>query len=386
MSPASNDLFYSRLPVNQILLSELLVEEHLFYKVPENWHVLITDVKKSTEAVANGLHETVNLVATGSIVAVMNIAHKAGISVPFFFGGDGATFMVPPLVLDEVLAALLLHQQNTQRNFNLALRVGQVPVTEIYAEGHSLHISKLRTSELFSIPVVLGNGLAYAEKKIKGDAYRLEKEPAPESELDLSGMQCRWDRIRPPENYDEVLSLLVMARNPEQQREAFRRVMEAIDRIYGSYEKRIPISISRLKLKTSLAKIGREMRVRMGGFRLMYFIRTWFTTLVGRLYFRTKKGNSYLVQLVNMSDTLVIDGRINTVISGTTGQREQLEAVLNELEQSGLIRFGFFVSRESIISCYVRNLDQQHIHFVDGSDGGYTRAATVLKRKLGVAL
>jgi hypothetical protein len=37
-----------------------------------------------------GLHETINLVATGSIVAVLNIAYKAKITVPFFFGGDGA--------------------------------------------------------------------------------------------------------------------------------------------------------------------------------------------------------------------------------------------------------------------------------------------------------
>ena len=85
MSSANNDLFYSRLPVNEISLSELLAEEHLFYKIPSNWHVVITDVKNSTKAIEQGVHETVNLLATGSIVAVLNIAHKANISIPFFF-------------------------------------------------------------------------------------------------------------------------------------------------------------------------------------------------------------------------------------------------------------------------------------------------------------
>ena len=99
MSVSTNDMFYSRLPVNQITLSELLMEEHLFYKVPDNWHVLITDVKQSTKAVADGLHETVNLVATGSIVAVLNIAHKANLTVPFFFGGDGDLVMVYELLI-----------------------------------------------------------------------------------------------------------------------------------------------------------------------------------------------------------------------------------------------------------------------------------------------
>ena len=92
MSTSTNDLFYSRLPVNEIPLSDLLMEEHLFFKVPANWHVIITDVKKSTEAVANGLHETVNLVATGSIVAVLNIVYKENLAVPFFFGGGRRHF------------------------------------------------------------------------------------------------------------------------------------------------------------------------------------------------------------------------------------------------------------------------------------------------------
>jgi len=123
------------------------------------------------------------------------------------------------------------------------------------------------------------------------------------------------------------------------------------------------------------------MRVRLGGYKPLYLIKTWFTTLLGMLYFRTKTGKTYLTQLVDMSDTLVIDGRINTVISGTSKQRERLETALNELEQSGFIKYGLFVSKESVMSCYVRSMDEHHIHFVDGSEGGYTKAAGMLKKK-----
>ena len=382
MAVSNNELFFSRLPVNQISLSELLMEEHLFFKVPSNWHVLITDVKKSTEAVANGLHETVNLVATGSIVAVLNIAYKANITVPFFFGGDGATFIVPPSILDAVIKALHKHQKNTEQNFNIMLRVGHVPVETIYAEEHLLGVSKLRTSDLFSIPVLLGDGLSYAEKIIKGEDYMLEPPPITEDELDMSGMQCRWDKIKPPENYDEVVSLLIIASEGANQAAAFKKVIDLLDKIYGDTEKRKPITTSKLKLKGTMKKIGREMRVRMGSYKPLYLIRTWFTTLLGSLYFRTKLGKNYLNQLVDMSDTLVIDGRINTVISGTTTQRQELELALNELESEGYIRYGLFVSKESVMSCYVRGMDENHIHFVDGSDGGYTKAASVLKKKL----
>jgi len=381
MTENNNDQFYSRLPVNEIPLRDLLTEEHLFYKVPANWHVVITDVKKSTKAIEQGLHETVNLVATGSIVAVLNIAYKANITVPFFFGGDGATFIIPSSILPSTLHALIIHQDNTKRNYDLTLRVGSVPVADIYKEAHGLQISKLRTSQLFSIPVLLGDGLTHAEKVIKGEAYMLTSLTEKEAELDLAGMQCRWDRIKPPQHYDEVVSLLVTARDSEKQATAFKKVVDALDKIYGEPEKRKPISVPMLKLKATFEKISLEMRVKFGGFQPTYLLHKWITTLLGYFYFRTKKGKKYLLQLVDMSDTLVIDGKINTVISGTTSQREKLQSALNELETEGHIKYGLFVSKESVMSCYVRNMNEDHIHFVDGAEGGYTKAAGMLKRK-----
>jgi hypothetical protein len=382
MASINTDQFYSRLPVNEISLNELLMEEHLFYKMPDNWHVLITDVKNSTKAVQDGLHETVNLVATGSIVAVLNIAYKARLTVPFFFGGDGATFIIPPALLEVTMKALLKHRENTLTNFKLDLRVGHVPVSEIYEKGHSIHISKLRTSALFAIPVLLGDGLTYAEKKIKGSGYLFADLPVANEELDLSGMQCRWDRIKPPLENHEVVSLFVIAREGAQQSVAFKKVMDSLDEIYGAQHARKPITVGKLKLKATLAKIAVEMRARLGGFRPAYLILNWLATLLGHLYFKTKKGKTYLHNLVDLTDTLVIDGKINTVITGTTQQRELLDTALKKMEADGDILYGFFISKESVMSCYVRNMNDRHIHFVDGAEGGYTNAAGVVKRKI----
>ena len=358
------------------------MEEHLFFKVPQSWFIIITDVKKSSDAVLGGLHETVNLVATCSIVAVLNLAYKANITIPFFFGGDGATFMVPPSLLQAVLQALLLHQQNTQTNFNLTLRVGTVPVQQVYGQGHKMVITKLKTSSIFFIPVVLGNGLAYSEKIIKGDDYMAQTLVNTVDELDLSGMECRWDRIKPPETYDEVVSLLVMATDEDKQAAIFKKVMLHIESIYGTYQHRAPISVSRLKLKGTLGKIALEMRAKLGGYKFFYLLRTWVTTLLGKIYLKTKEGQLYLNKLVDMSDTLVIDGKINTVISGTAAQREQLTLALDALEAGGEIIYGLYTSSESVMSCYVRNMNDDHVHFVDGAEGGYTRAAGMLKQKL----
>jgi hypothetical protein len=238
---------------------------------------------------------------------------------------------------------------------------------------------------LFSIPVLLGDGLTYAEKIIKGEDYLFSHQPGKDDDLDLTGMECRWDKIKPPQNYDEVVSLLVTARNSNQQATAFKKVIDTLDEIYGEPERRKPISVPMLKLKATLEKISQEMRVKFGNSRPFYLLQNWITTLLGPFYFRTKSGKRYLMQLVDLSDTLVIDGKINTVISGTSQQREQLVKVLNELEQNGYISYGLFVSKESVMSCYVRDRNEGHIHFVDGAEGGYTKAATMLKRKLVMA-
>ena len=71
-----------------------------------------------------------------------------------------------------------------------------------------------------------------------------------------------------------------------------------------------------------------------------------------------------------------------SVIAGTQKQRRQLVEVLDRLEAQGDIRYGLHVCGESVMSCYVRDRSNDHIHFIDGIGGGYTQAATVLKKKL----
>lgn len=379
--PQSSDQFYNDLPANRMALAELLLDLPLFHQVPANWHVIITDIKGSTNAVQSGLHETVNLIATGSIVTVLNLAFRAGVTVPFFFGGDGATFIVPPSIVDRAMQGLLLYQSNTSENFNLELRVGVVTVEEIYKEGHELNISKFGLSDAFSIPVVLGKGLSFAEQLIKAEDYLFATELVPAAELDLSGMQCRWDKIDPPENSQEIVTLLITAVGLVSPALVFSKVIRHIDEIYGPPPKRQPISVAKLKLKSSFDRLSVEMRARIGKIRFFELLKSWLINLYGYIYFQTESGKNYLNRLVEMSDTLVMDGRINTVISGNEIQRVQLLKVLDELEQNGEVLYGVHVSGDSVMSCYVRDLKDGHIHFVDGAEGGYTQAARQLKAK-----
>ncbi|SDD10070.1 DUF3095 domain-containing protein [Pedobacter soli] len=376
------DHFYANLPVNKMALAKLLIHSDMFKPVPADWQVIITDIKNSTAAVKAGQHENVNLIATGSIVAVLNIAFKANILVPFFFGGDGATFIVPPGMVSEVMKSLLKYRENTLQNFSLDLRAGIMAVDEIYKAGHQLQISRYSSSETFSIPIVLGDGLAHAEALIKGENYLLSTQDTTANEIDLSGMQCRWDKIEPPENSEEVVTLIVVARQCEQQAMVFSKVIQHLDQIYGTPEKRQPISIPKLIFKTSFNSLGKEVKHRLGKIRFWELLKSWLINMYGYIYFHTASGKKYLKQLVEMSDTLVIDGRINTVITGTAKQRHALQEELDKLEQNNEILYGLYVSGESIMSCYVRDLEDEHVHFVDGAEGGYTNAAGVLKQKI----
>jgi len=377
-----NHNFYSKMSVNKKSLSDLLLNDSAFYDVPTDWQVIITDIKGSTSAVLNGSSENVNYVATGSIVTVLNLAFKAKIAIPFFFGGDGATFIVPSILAELAIKKLMAYQTNVLKTFGLDLRVGSVPVSLIYEQGHKIKLSKYGLTKFFSIPVILGNGLNYAEQIIKDEFYKLGKEAGELEDIDLDGMQCRWDKISPPADLQEILTLLVVAPDVNKQATAFSKVLKTIDEIYGAVRKRQPISVEKLRLNTTYNRIKTEMRNRIGKIKLVELLQTWLMTLFGPLYFLTNNGKRYLKRLVEMSDTLVMDGKINTVISGTESQRQQLFKILDELETKGEIIYGFHISNASIMSCYVRDMKDDHIHFVDGAEGGYTKAAAILKGKL----
>ena len=378
-----NTLFYTNLINYKEPINELLSKTDQFQRIPDDWYIVITDIKGSTSSVNKGLSELVNLIATGSIIAALNIAKKHTIDIPFFFGGDGATLLIPPILLQDIMEALILHQENIQKEFDIHLRVGNISVSHVYENDQELKIIKASINNLHTIPVILGNGLSFAEKEIKSrdiDFDILEKQ---ESNLDLDGMECRWNKIPPPENSNEVVSLLINAVKESKQAQIFQLILEKTDEIYGSLDDRNPISVNKLELKFNYKKIKTELKATNKKFGIVNFFKVWLSGLIGKyIYLPNDSGRRYLKELKKLSDILVMDGRINMVISGTVKQRELLTEYLDDLENNEEIIYGIYVSNTSIMSCYVRNRNAKHIHFVDGGSSGYTKAAMVLKEKM----
>lgn len=374
------DLKCLKLPVTSVF------QQRYFSNIPPRWSIIISDVKNSTAAVAEGRHNDVNLVAAGSLIAALNIAKERNVDIPFFFGGDGGTFLVPEEILNDVLLALAAHNLNSIKNFDLAMHIGHMRVGDVLSEDHFIKIAKLQLHEGFSKPVIIGDGLKYAEQYIKHSLHD-EIPNAEDQPLNLNGLECRWDRIKPPEEENEIVCYLIEAVDPAKQLEIYKDVLEKIDAIYGDIVKRHPLSLNRLKLLFSFDKLRKEMLAKYGKWKINYLISSFLKTFLGRSYFKYNwninnlRGKEYLNQVIANSDTLIIDGRINTIISGRMDKRLKFIDYLTGQEKLGNLVFGHHISKESVMTCYIQNRNAEHIHFVDGADGGYTEAAKELKKK-----
>ncbi|MBC7867073.1 MAG: DUF3095 family protein [Gloeobacteraceae cyanobacterium ES-bin-316] len=379
--------FYSNLPLVRMPIHEVF-SRAAFEDVPASWYVVMTDVKNSTVAVNEGRHNDVNLVAASSLVVALNLGRAAGIEIPFFFTGDGGTMMVPEALLQRVLQGLQVHNQNSIRNFGLELHLGHLSIQQVKDAGHFIQIAKVEFFENFNKPVVLGNGLKYAEEVIKSP-HETKDLPADNNvDLNMDGLECRWDKIKPPTPTDEIVCYIIEAVDADTQKKVFEDILKQMNEIYGSPVKRNPLSVNRLKLLLSIKKIKNETMARYGKWKSTHFAKGFLEMIFGFLWFRLnlkiikQTGKEQLIRIMNNADTLTIDGRINTIITGLPENRERLLAYLQAQEKNGILRYGHHISKESIMTCYIENRQDKHIHFVDGGDGGYTEASKELKLKL----
>ena len=188
---SENLFFYKELKKEKIPLVELLGNESLFHPVPEDWHLILIDVENSTQAIQEGKHQDINLSATGAIVAVLNTIKKLypNVRVPYFFGGDGVTYISPPELVEELIQVLATYRIHILDTCGLHFKLGSIKLEEVYKTKLTLRIAKLKLTPQLTIPIVIGNGFKYAENKIKEEFEKDDVTNIPKEKLDLSGMQ-----------------------------------------------------------------------------------------------------------------------------------------------------------------------------------------------------
>ena len=94
------------------------------------------------------------------------------------------------------------------------------------------------------------------------------------------------------------------------------------------------------------------------------------------------RGKQYRVELRNNTDYRRFDDTLRILLDCTLAQADELDALLASRAQRGELVYGLHRADSALMTCLVFSLEKgEHIHFVDGSDGGFTSAAKQLKSR-----
>ena len=392
---SSSQDFYRDLPTMHSLTEVTQSGSHA--EVPENWWVVVADVVGSTKAIEAGAYKSVNTVGVACIAAMVNI--DKSVDLPFVFGGDGATFAIPETLREPAIRALRGAQQLAREGFGLTLRAGLVPVADLVSRGHRVRMAKVRLSRNVTQPALSGRGWEEAERRVKTanapGVTRVEEKDGP-AEANFEGFECRWQGV--PCFQDHKLALIVAAISADADANlaTYQRVFDKIDAIYGDVPQYHPLRADRLRLTFDPGLLSHEWRVRSLRFnpfkRACYFLRMLLENLSGRILIALHKvaerspWSRYPDELVENSDFRKFDGMLRMVMDGSDIQSNLLQDFLHAEHISDSLAFGMHKSREALVTCIVESYTGKHMHFVDGSDGGYALAALELKRRLKASL
>ena len=386
----SSENFYSTLkPVDQF---RGISDSGNFVRLPVDWQVAIVDVQNSTAAIHDGPYRQVNAVGAASITAVINAVKP--LEIPYIFGGDGASFCIPESRQEEVRNALAATQLMAKKQFDLSLRAGIVPCSVLQQSGRRVLIGKFQVSKNYFQAAFAGEGLTHAEKLIKEDNHGIYSIDARhvDPKADFDGFECRWKDISTPRG--EILTLLVEATSDsiEEISLIYREVLDEIQKHYGAIETHRPLQNQYLQLTTESSELKDEVKIVAGSRnlfgRLLYAWSLPWQVRLGRYLMKSGKQafntdwGAYKDALIANSDFRKFDDKLRMVISGHSLQREKLIDYLERQYRKGLLVYGHHVSAKALMTCVIFDYNKDHVHFIDGSEGGYTMAAKAMKKRL----
>lgn len=382
--------FYEKLPVISDF-SEASEEEH-YHDMPPDWYIVATDIVNSTTAVRNNNYKSVNILGASPIAAMLNITDRN--SIPFAFGGDGAFICIPPELVDSGRKILSSCRNIGYQAYSLELRAALIPVSYLYEMGKTLKVARFKASDNFIQALFMGEGIAYSDFILKSDNDKHEQFHVREAEyapqVNFKGLECRWKEVNHSDK--EVITLLVYA-NPQKDTGAiYKNVMQKLKELFGFDFGTNPINPNALSMNLSLSELMGETKLRTFGMSMIdrwkYIINTQIEILAGKVFMKFGYKSSktdwslYKSDLSLNSDYRKFDDMLRVVITGKKQKREELEEYLDELFEKTNVAYGIHVTDAAIVTCMVFEYHRDHIHFVDGSDGGYVMASRQLKEQM----
>jgi len=368
-----------------------VTEPRFYADAPEHWHIVLTDVRGSTKAIEAGRYRDVNALGVASIVAIRNATPD--LELPYVFGGDGATLLIPDSRRAVCEAALRGVRKLAQTAFELELRVGIVAVAELNAAGHGVQVARFRTSPHVRLAMLRGSGIAQAERWVKDAVHGARFAVSAEGPDDASfeGFECRWQPV--PSRRGHIVSLIVQALDPTEaeRAESYRRIITTLESALEDGAGH-PISLRGLRLGTLFGSYGIEARLRSRAAEgEAYRAAEAYArkkSLIGRTLIALGAsaggfdGKAYPKELIENTDYRKFDEALRMVLDLSDEQLAVIEAELERARSEGHLVYGVHRAQSALITCYLRSYSGDHVHFVDGADGGYALAARQLKGQL----
>jgi DUF3095 family protein len=385
----NDDGFYASLTEITDFREVMDLDRHL--PAPASSLLVLTDVVGSTKAIEAGRYKDVNALGVASIVAVCNAAR--GVDLPYVFGGDGATLLVPGSHRQAVEQALRGVRALARSAFDLDLRASIVPLADLLEAGHVARVARFRLSARTRLAMFSGSAFGTAEAWFKdrerGARYEVSAEG--ESAADFAGFECRWQPLGSQRGHTVSLIVRALAPTEPERAQTYRNLLHAFDRIVDG-EACHPVKLNELKLSGWLGDYSVEARVHARGASGPAYAAAQRSarkqTFVGKLLAASGMsaggfdGKRYKHELIDNCDYRKFDDSLRMVVDLNVAEIYRLESRLSAEHRAGRLAYGLHRSGAALVTCLVRSYNGEHVHFVDGADGGYALAAQELKGQL----
>ncbi|MGE4064390.1 MAG: DUF3095 family protein [Rhodospirillaceae bacterium] len=382
MSTRATHSFYESL--TPMPTAAMAFDASRYAQAPDDWFIACSDIKGSTHAVQSGRHSDVNFAAAAMISALSNFAG----SIPYQFGGDGAVALIPPVAAAEARKILARTRTFAKKEFQLDLRVGFVPISALSERRFQVLVGRYEPSPGNAYAVFLGNGVEELELAVKarGDKALTELAMVRDDEddgepPDLTGLSCRWQPLQSTRG--KMVSLVIRGGDHGELHASLRN-LTGVDSLKAA-------SLPALKDKWPAKGIMREAKALHGAWPVSVLV-AWIafkSLLVGLCYrFSIPLGNwhpdRYKREITENAVDFARSGAALCLVFDCPGDRiEMVRAFLDERQARGELQYGMHISDYAVMTCFVTSPAQnEHVHFIDGGDGGYTAAATQLKAKI----
>lgn len=360
-----------------------VLDERSYVPVPDSWAIAHCDIVDSTSAIEGGRYRAVNVAGAAVIAAVRNAL--AGAPFGFVFGGDGASLLVAPSDRDTVAGALAATVTWVREDLDLELRAALIPAAALRAAGADLRVARYAASTHVDYAMFTGGGLSLADRMTKAGACALAPAPAG-ARPDLTGLSCRFEPVAPR---DGIVLSAVVAPEPGADAASLRAVLDAVlALVEASPAMGRPLPPQGPSIRgprSGLAIQAAAAGPLLGSRRLRRVVLLLWSCLAYAV-FRTGlpvagfSPQRYRRDVAANADFRKYDDGLRLTVACPVATADAIERALEAGHAAGVLRFGLSRQDAAVVTCITPSaLRGDHVHFVDGADGGYARAALQLK-------